>query len=224
MTHSDSLEYQLLFEFFDDVVGIENTDILNGPRHIVPFSSSGTHPFYNFSGGAKGNLVFAGQPYFNVTLSYDIYSDELVIQQLRATGIHELIVLKKVNVETFRPYGHNFKNYQGAKAQDVGLGNGFYDVLYESPAFTLLATRKKYTRVDMGRLQYENEDKYLLIRRGRKSTPIRGLKGFYKVLGDQDLRTELRNFVKTNSLNIMQSEPDLIETARYCATISGNKK
>jgi hypothetical protein len=221
---SDSVEYRAQFEFFDDVVGIENTEIINGPKHILRFPGSGTHPFYNSAIGVQGSVAFAGQPYFNITLLYDIYLDELVVQALRKTGTRELLVVNKGKVESFRMYGHTFRNYEGTSAQDVGLVNGFYDVLYESAVFTLMAKRTKHTKVEMGAIQFESEDKYLFIRPGRKAAPFRGVNGFYQVLGDKESKADLKAFVKVNDLKIMKSDTDLIKAARYCDTILSRRK
>ena len=83
ISHSDSLEYQSQLALFDDAIGIENTAIINGTKYTVPLQTSGTHPFYNSGIGANGNIIFVEQPYFNLTLLYDIYSDELIVQQRR---------------------------------------------------------------------------------------------------------------------------------------------
>ena len=141
--------------------------IINGTKYTVPLQTSGTHPFYNAGIGAKGNIIFVDQPYFNLTLLYDIYSDELIVQQRRANGVHALIKLYKASVESFRIHDHTFRNYQGEKAQKLGMVSGFYDVLYENSVFTLIAKRKKNTHVDMGMVQYENEDQYFFIQNGK---------------------------------------------------------
>jgi hypothetical protein len=224
INHGDSLDYQSQFELFDDVIGIENTEIINGPKYTVPFQVSGTHPFYNSSIATTGSLTFLGQLYFNLTLLYDVYTDELIVQQFRPSGIHDLIKLHKANVESFKIHGHTFRNYQDLKAQNLGITSGFYDVLYENAVFTLIVKRKKDTKVEMGLVQYENEDQYLFIRQGRKATPFRGMKNFYQVLGDKELSSELRSFMSKHYLKIKKSERDLIAIARYCDTILNKRK
>jgi len=223
ISHSDSLEYQLQLALFDDAIGIENTGIINGTKYTVPIQTSGTHPFYNAGIGATGNVVFVEQPYFNLTLLYDIYSDELIVQQRRATGVHALIKLYKPSVESFRIHDHTFKNYQGEKAQKLGMASGFYDVLHENSVFALIARRKKKTHVEMGMVQYENEDQYFLIHDGR-FTPFHGMKSFYHMLGNKDLISELRSFVSKNNLKIKKSDNDLIVAARQCDAILNKRK
>ncbi len=223
VSHSDSLEYRVQLALFDDAIGIENTAIINGTKYTVPLQTSGTHPFYNAGIGAKGNIVFVDQPYFNLTLLYDIYSDELIVQQRRANGVHALIKLFKPSVESFRIHDHTFRNYQGEKAQKLGMVSGFYDVLYENSVFTLIAKRKKNTHVDMGRVQYENEDHYFFIQNGR-FTPFHGMKSFYQVLGNKELISELRSFVSKNNLKIKKSDSDLIAAARHCDAILNKRK
>ena len=223
ISHSDSLEYQLQLALFDDAIGIENTGIINGTKYTVPLQTSGTHPFYNAGIGATGNVIFVEQPYFNLILLYDIYSDELIVQQRRANGVHALIKLYKPSVESFRIHDHTFRNYQGEKAQKLGMVSGFYDVLYENSVFTLIARRKKNTHVDMGMVQYENEDQYFFIQQGR-FTPFHGMKSFYQVLGNKDLISELRSFVSKNNLKIKKSDSDLIVAARHCDAILNKRK
>lgn len=223
ISHSDSLEYQLQLALFDGAIGIENTAIINGTKYTVPLQISGSHPFYNSEIGANGNILFVDQPYFNLTILYDIYSDELIVQQRRANGIHALIKLYKPSVESFRIHDHTFRNYQGEKAQKLGMISGFYDVLYENSVFTLIARRKKITNVELGMVQYKNEDQYFFIQNGR-FTSFHGMKSFYQVLGNKDLISELRSFVSKNNLKIKKSDGDLIVAARRCDTILNKRK
>ena len=223
-SQGDSLEYQAQVELFDEAIGIENTGIINGAKYTVPLQISDTHPFYNSRVGAKGNVTFVEQPYFNLILLYDIYSDELIVQQSRATGVQALIKLYKSNVESFKIHDHTFRNYQDHEAQKLGMVSGFYDVLYENAIFTLIARRKKITHVATGdKIQYENEDHYFFIHNGR-FTPFRGMKSFYRVLGDKDLISELKSFVSKNNLKIKKSDSDLIRAARNCDTILNKRK
>lgn len=224
MSRNDSLEYQSQLELFDDAIGIENTEIISGPKYTDPFQTAGTHPFYNSSTGAQGSLTFSGQLYFKLTLLYDIYSDELIVDQLRSTGSHELITLYKPNVELFRIHGHMFRNYQGVEAQNLEITEGFYDVLSENATFSLIAKRKTSTKVEMGRVQYESKDQYLFIRQGKKATPFHGMKDFYQLLGDKTLSSELKSFVSSNNLKIKKSDRDLIATAQRCNTIVNRQK
>ena len=221
--HTDSSEYQSQLALFDDAIGIENTEIINGTKYTVPFQVSGTHPFYNSVAAGKGNITFNEQPYFNLPLLYDIYSDELIVQQRRATGTHVLIKLYKGNVESFRIHDRTFRNYQGPKSQTLGMASGFYEVLYENAVFTLIAKRKKNTHVELGRIQYENEDQYFFIHH-EKLTRFHGMKNFYQVLGDKDLISDLRSFVSKNNLKVKKSDRDLILAARHCGSILNRRK
>lgn len=222
--NSDSLEYNSQLELFDEAIGIENTGIINGTKYTVPLQTSDSHPFYNSRVGAKGNITFVTQPYFNLTLLYDIYSDEIIVQQRRATGVEALIKLYKPNVESFKIHDHNFRNYRDHIAQKLGMASGFYDVLFENSIFTLIAKRKKNTEVSVGdRIQYENEDHYFFIGNG-KFTPFRGMKSFYQLLDDKALISELRSFVSKNNLKIKTSDSDLIRVARHCDTILNSRK
>jgi hypothetical protein len=221
---NDSLEYQSQLARFDEAIGIENTGIVNGTKYTVPFQISGSHPFYISASGAKGDMTFVEQPYFNLILLYDVYSDELITQQLRPNGVHALIKLYKPNVALFRIHDHTFRNYHGDKAKKLGIASGFYDVLYENSTFTLIAKRKKNTHVQTaGRIQYESEDQYFFIQKERV-TPFRGMKNFYQVLGDKDLISELRSFVSKNNLKTRKSDRDLIVVARQCDTILNKRK
>jgi len=220
----DSLAYQLLLKSFDEEVGLENMPIVNGTKYTVPLQVSGSHPFYNSASGSIGNITFAQQLYFNLTLFYDVYSDEVILQQRRASGMHALIKLYKANVDSFRIFDHIFKNYQDTTAQKLGVVSGFYDVLYEHTAFSVIVKRKKTTYVEAnGLVQYKNEDQYFFIEKGR-AAPFRGMKNFNQVLVDKDLISELRAFVNKNDLEVKENDKDLIAVARKCDAILNKQK
>lgn len=221
---SDSSYYQRQLELFDAAVGIGNTEIINGRKYNPPINVSGSHPFYNSSAGATGTLTFRGMPYFNLTLLYDIYSDELVVQQHRPTGLPDWIMLNKGSVESFKVHDHTFKKYHGATAQVLGIADGFYDVLYKGTAFTIIAKRKKATKVDLGRVVFESEDRYLLIQPGKSATPFRGMKSFYNMLNEKSQKAELRSLVKQRHLNVKKNDYDLTIVSERCDAIQAIQK
>lgn len=209
---------------FDALIGIENTEVINGRKYTVPLQAPGSHPFFSSPIPSKGSLTFNGQRYFNLSLLYDVYSGEVVVQWLRATGTLDLLVLEKTGVEGFRIHDHTFINYRGPAAQAMGIAEGVYDVLFESASFTVMASRKKDTEVEMGRVSYQSEDKYFFVPRGGKAIPFRGMKNFSRMLDDKALTSDLRSFVKKNNLKIRERDSDLIAVAVYCDTLLAKRK
>src|SRR6188768_2996576 len=72
--------------WFDQIVTIENSALINGLEYTIPFKGFQTHPFYQSADGERTTITYDGDVYRNVTLLYDAYSDEVILKSITSGG------------------------------------------------------------------------------------------------------------------------------------------
>lgn len=126
------------YNWFDGVVGKENTGLLNGIEYVEQHVTVNQWQktlggiFYN-----PGTVVYDGQPYYNVDMKYNVYDDLLLV---RASGSKPL-QLHKSRVQEFSLDGYDFININ---ADTTAAVHGFYEVMMETDNFSLLKKHKKW--------------------------------------------------------------------------------
>jgi len=202
--------------WFDNLVGFENSGIINGPEYFAPGQGLDTHPFYGTRELSYESIVFQGQPYGKVGLMYDIYNDIVILRHRDKHGIFVLIEMDKVDVDGFTLYGHQFEKLSVATSNGKIQSPQFYDILVKGETLNLIAKRRKITRVIGSRPEYQNEEKfYFLI--NNQIFPINNRKNIYKAMSGENKR--IKEFINKNKLNT-KGENDLISIARFCDTLN----
>lgn len=139
------------YSWFDEQIGLENTDLLKGIEYIEQENTiNDKHKFFVSPYFQSGALVYAGEPYFNIKMKYNVYDDLLLVQLRNKEGdvVFEPI---KEKISSFEFHGHHFKNVM-QKGQNHEVQNGFYEVLFRSKDLMLL---KKYLKKGRKKLDRE---------------------------------------------------------------------
>lgn len=160
------------YNWFDENLGSENSLLFNGTRPAENTKSkNGSHKYYLSSAYIPGNIVYRGQPFFNIPIKYDINEDEIIINLTSGTK-SSVIKLIKANVQRFTLQNKQF--IQLADGDQKLIVNGFYEVLFESPVLSLY---KKHHKTKKERIvqkevytDFKEEDVYLLQRLGKYQT------------------------------------------------------
>ena len=160
----------------------------------------------------RGSLSINGKSYKNISISYDIYNDEI----MTPTNHGSIIQLNKEMVDSFTIVFEN-KIYKFINTQEDSLRGikGYVNVLYkgESALFVkyrkeiqLLAVEDKYDK-------FFQTDRIYLLKAGivHQMTSKGGL---FKVLNED--KAQIRDFMKKNKLKVSKKVPDsFIEVIRY---------
>jgi hypothetical protein len=78
-THSQTNSDITLYTKFDSIAGKENLGLNNGTLHTNPYKTIDNNNMYFIANKySVENVIYDGQPYYNVNLKYDIYRDLLV--------------------------------------------------------------------------------------------------------------------------------------------------
>jgi hypothetical protein len=207
--------------WFDNIVGPENTGLLNGREYFIAFPGASSHPFFGSREVTNERLVFHSQLYVNVPLLYDIYADELILRHRDKRNQFAMITLDKDRVESFTLYNHSFKRKELKGAAEPHLAKGFFDVLFEGDEISLLAKRRKTSYANVGVRDYEEDSRFFLAK-GDQWTELGGKKSFYAL--SPRYKTQIQDFIKSQKLKVgKKNEADLIKVAKYCDTLEGGK-
>jgi hypothetical protein len=193
-------------QWIDQVIGVENSGIVNGVEYKISFSATG-NPFYD-AGEVNGIVRFAGHTY-HVPLLYDIYRDELVVKHLGVKGVAWFVQLDKKAVDEFSFSNRVFRSFD----------RGYHEVMFEGNDFQLLAKRSKISLLNRGVPVYERHDEFFLLDSlGWKR--ITGKSGFRSLLADKQDRDSLNEFIRQNRLKLKKSrEQDFVKAATYVNTL-----
>jgi hypothetical protein len=207
--------------WYDQKIGIENTRILNGEEYVLPFHTTSTHPFFDNSSGISGNVIYHGQFYDDLTLLFDIFSDNVILKHRRSSGNYSFIMLDKRKVDAFELGGRKFLKMTPPSPQ---ISSGFFQLLYEGQTMSLVVRRKKTTKVEStGQLDFEISDKYFLIH-DSIWTHIKGPKSFSDIFTSKEQSNQLRFFLRSNHIRFReQKEDDLVRISRWYDRVRQDK-
>ncbi len=144
------------YQLFDQIVGIENTEIYNGTEIIELHRITRSKNKYFFKDSfVPATVIFNGQPYYDIELNYNFYEDFVIIRLKNNVGKNPFKPIQE-KVEGFTFGNYHFKNFSSLDSQKL---NGYYQVLEEKDDLTLLKKHKlvRNSNVDKKVLFYEYE-------------------------------------------------------------------
>lgn len=168
------------FLLFDQIIGVENTAIFNGMEYIETHRIvNNKHKFFQSFDFVKGTVIYDGQPFFNVSLKYNIFED-LVLVRLDNQRGKNIIQLYRSRVDGFSIGGHQFVNIKNEDPEVTGI----HEVILENPQFRVL---KKYVLKEKTRL-----DKKLLYHEFETDDPL-----YFFEYNGQIQEVSLKNLINT---------------------------
>lgn len=135
---------QNYYNWFDSIIGINNTNLLNGTEfkeQYVTFEDN--DQYFKNRDFTSGNIIYGGQPYFNIPMKYDIHDDQLIIKLSDYTG-YFAIALVKEHIHSFQIHdsffiNSNILNLDKTSSSDLGI----YEVLFAGDSLSILKKHSK---------------------------------------------------------------------------------
>ncbi|GAB1856375.1 hypothetical protein MHTCC0001_12100 [Flavobacteriaceae bacterium MHTCC 0001] len=155
------------YNWFDNIVGIENTNLINGITFHERLKTLDEKGQYLISKLFKiGNITYNGQPYFDIQIKYDVFNDQIILSGLNNNG-YFAIQLVKYLVNSFSLNERNFINSQQLKVTTNNTNNkGFFEVLHLNPNISLYKKHKKDKQVkkndQISYLEFRDKQEYML--------------------------------------------------------------
>jgi hypothetical protein len=157
-----------IYKWFDKIVGIENTGLFEGTEYKEKYRTiRGNHKFFTSSQYLTGNIVYNGQPYYDIKLRYDIYEDDLIANLQSNFGFSTLKLIKD-KIESFSLNNQLFVklSYQTDNRTFTKDMNGFYALLFKNPNLILYKKYKKTIKKLLDKsfvyYKFKNQNTYLI--------------------------------------------------------------
>ncbi|WP_425234675.1 hypothetical protein [Ulvibacterium sp.] len=148
------------YAWFDDMIGQTNSGIFEGVAYAEEFRAiNDEHQFFKEPYFVLGSVIYDGEPYFEVNLRYDVYTDQLSIKNEKLSRL-PITVLDKEKVAEFQIDQHQFKHLSGKETKENI--SGFFEILLEKDSLSLFKKhrKKRFKRTDEEVLYYEFKDGY----------------------------------------------------------------
>jgi hypothetical protein len=198
--------------WFDQLVGVENSGVINGRQYRMELRGGSSNPFFG-AGEAKGIVLYNNQKYY-VPLLYDIFKDELIVKHLSTAGLAWFVQLDKKLVQEFSMSGRLFRKF----------GSGFYEVIFEGEHLLVLAKRSRIGQTQKGIFNYIDDDRFFLVNAGKRE-PLRSLLGFERVLDDKEEKKAFRAFVRERKIKVRKfRNEDLASVGKFLNELRNKKQ
>lgn len=155
------------YKWFDSQISIENTSLNNGIRYKEKFrTKNGNHKFYLSAKFIKGDIVYDGQPFYDIEMKYDLFEDQIIINLPTQAG-YSLFQLIKDHIESFNIEGTTFiKLADNEVNNSTNTITGFYEISLQSPNLILynkhLKIRIKFLDNKVVFSEFKNKNEYYI--------------------------------------------------------------
>lgn len=160
-------------------------------------------PYFVTDKWSKGTVSYDGNQYDDVSILYNLVTDELIILDYNDIAMIELL---KEKVAGFSVSGHSFLNITHDSLYSADIKEGFYDVLAGGRA-ALLVKRSKNIQSFIKRsieLKVFAKEQYYL-KKDKHYFSLNGQKSLLEHLDDK--RNEIQQYIKQNRLRF-RKEPE----------------
>ena len=201
------------YNWFDNIIGLENTGIYTGIIYEEKFRTiDGNHKFYMTSQFINGNIIYDGQPYFDIEMKYDIYEDKLIVK-LPSYSAYIILQLISDKIDEFSIKNHQFiKVYDKHEEFFNETLSGFYEITYQSKHLNLLKKHVKSRKERLGEnfvySLFKDKSEYFIIFNGR----------YYKINSKSELKKifpklekNINSFYNSNK-RLLKSDQDTFMT------------
>jgi hypothetical protein len=188
-----------LYTRFDSIVGKENLGLNNGSLHTNPFKTIDDNNMYFIADKySNENVIYDGQPYYNVNLKYDIYRDQIVYNPY---GQADYIGINLIQEKTFSFsfHGKKFVNLTLKKNPLQEYIEGYYEEILIGKEIDLYIKHHKNILEITG-----NEFTYYTFNEN-ESFLIKHKDAFFKMNSKKDIATlfplyksEINNYYNKN--------------------------
>ena len=192
-----------------------NTMLYSGISYYDSHSNILGHQFFGEDYWEQGTVDYDGQHYDSIFLKYDIYRDQLLIENFNSDGFLSPIIIYQKRVDSFMLMNHHFIKIEGDTA--AILRTGYYDLMYHGDDLQFLVRRRKdivdSNEISTIREEFLQKDRYY-IKKGTDYYRFRKKGALLKLLKDR--KKELKTFIRGRAMQFaLQPDVQFAELIQY---------
>jgi hypothetical protein len=184
--------------------------LYNGREYFVYDSPAKDHPFFESETWQESTLTYDRQQYQDIPLLFDIYKEEVIIEQ---TGVSGPIKLQNEKLASFSVLNHQFIKVDQPNS---GLKTGFYDLIYDGKTQFLvkrIKDRQETVAVQGVTVHFYPKTKYFLLK-GGKYHAVSSKRSILQLLKEH--KNALKRYLKENKINFRSNpESAIAKTSAY---------
>ena len=209
------------YESFDAVIHIQNTGLANGTEYIEQhIVKNNKHKYLDTPEYRTGNVVYDGQPYYNVDLKYNVY-DDLLLVRIPTTGGTAAFELHKEKVSSFEINNSRFISVKESQKEKPR----FHEILLEVDHLLLLKKHLKKARKHLDQnftyFEFEKDSPEYLLSLNGDYYEVNSRRSIRRIFPNQE--EQIKDFYRTNS-SLQKSDPDTFLTLLFKDLASSNSE
>lgn len=192
-------ESKTYYNLFDSLTVSENKDVFNGHEFVDAYRGikPEEHRYFGNNNFYEGYVFYNGQPYFNISIKYDVLEDMLILE-LPNKGF-KYISLNSNLVRVFKLGNNTFVKLNESDALSADYKNGFFKSSYTNSKYSLFTKLKKtkHKKIANKRVYYtfKLEENYFLAYKD-KYFKIQSIKDLQEALPEEE--KDIRLFFDSN--------------------------
>ncbi|RFN58381.1 hypothetical protein [Marixanthomonas ophiurae] len=154
---AQDLDTEKQYNWFDKTIGLENTGLYNGVAYIDVEKAKGTFKKFLYNNGFQsGSIEYDGQTYYDITLKYDVFNDEVLLQLKGENGTTILQPFKEL-INSFSITNRAFVKIVNKTTESGDEFSGFYEKMLQTAQLTVLKKhrKKRLKRIKRKKLSYQ---------------------------------------------------------------------
>ena len=192
--------------WYDQLVGFENTGLINGEEYLPRLMGRISHPFLEKKEPFSGSLEFDGQKYYDLQLTYDIYQDILILSHNQNQLRPMMLQLSRSKVEAFTLGEKNFKNIEVRDSISSGVSSGYFEVLDQLESGDFVMKWRKVDYLKNARIEFRNSPLYFVYTPDGDVIPLNNRYDYYRFFSAHS--SEVKAFIKKNKIRFRNKRPE----------------
>jgi hypothetical protein len=189
--------------------------LYNGNDYVIYQSRNDEHPYYSTDDWSTGSVVYWGELYENISLLYDLSTDQVITEHDRGSPIR----LLPEKVQAFKIAEHTFvRLYRDDKNR---ISDGFFDQLYDGKTKVYGRYWKTYGE-DLENTKvvprFDASIRYYIVKDG-VFTVVKSKGSVLQVL--EDRKQDVKNFIRKNRINFKDNrEKAIVRVTEFYDTLN----
>ena len=197
------------YNWFDTIVGLENTSLSNGVEFIdFEKGEKGFSKFLYSGDFSRSEIQYDHQTYFDIPLKYNVFNDEVLIK-INGESRTTILQLFKEKVHSFKVNNKHFKRIENRiTEEDEDKLSGFYELLFDTSQIQIFKKHRKSQSREIRKrklfFKYISKSPYFYLKFNNKFYTVKSKRDFISIF--PDFKDEINDIRIKNS--IRRNNPD----------------